>query len=196
MLLTTLTSLFFAAAALAQTPPGFTPNVTSTLQVKFGTKSVTPGLALTKAETAKIPTIGTSDEALNGTYIFFMIDLDVPGSLVGSTPGTRITNLHCLLTGFTSSTTSSAPTTSPSPFYTLITKDTSLKAYVGPAPPAENPPYAHKYVEILYAQPAGFKVPSSQTSAVSRGIGFNLTAFVRDAGLGAPVRGNWFTVTG
>ncbi|KAH7386414.1 phosphatidylethanolamine-binding protein [Cadophora sp. MPI-SDFR-AT-0126] len=191
MLFSTLTPLLFAVAAFAQTPPGFSPNVTSTLQVRFGSKSVTPGLALTKAETAKMPTIGMSDEALNGTYIFFMIDLDVPGSLVGGSPGTRVTNLHCLLTGFSSSTTSTNGNLFP-----LTTKDTSPKSYVAPAPPVENPPYAHKYVEVLYAQPAGFKVPSSQTGAVSRGIGFDLTAFVRDAGLGAPVRANWFSVTG
>ncbi|PVH77708.1 PEBP-like protein [Cadophora sp. DSE1049] len=190
MLFSALTPFVFAAVVFAQTPPNFSPNVTSTLQVKFGTKSVTPGMALTKAETAKIPTIGTSDEALNGTYIFFMIDLDVPGSLVGGAAGSRVTNLHCLLTGFTSSTMAT------NSLFTLTTKDTSPKAYVGPAPPVENPPYAHKYVEILYAQPAGFKVPSTQTSAVSRGIGFNLTAFVAEAKLAEPVRANWFSVTG
>ncbi|KAG4434614.1 hypothetical protein IFR05_009907 [Cadophora sp. M221] len=190
MLLILLAPIAFAATALAQTPPSFNPNVTSTLQVKFGSKSVTPGLALTKAETAKIPTIGTSDEALNGTYIFFMIDLDVPGSLVGGAAGSRVTNLHCLLTGFTSSTMAT------NSLYTLTTKDTSPKAYVGPAPPVENPPYAHKYVEILYPQPAGFKVPSTQTSAISKGIGFNLTTFVSEAKLGSPVRANWFSVTG
>ncbi|KAH7317808.1 phosphatidylethanolamine-binding protein [Rhexocercosporidium sp. MPI-PUGE-AT-0058] len=190
MLFSTIAYLFFAAIAVAQTPPNFSPNITSTLQVKFGSKSVTPGLALTKAETSKVPTIGTSDEALNETYIFFMIDLDVPGSLVGGAAGSRVTNLHCLLTGFTSSTMAT------NSMYTLTTKDTSPKAYVGPAPPAENPPYAHKYVEILYPQPAGFKVPSTQTSAISRGIGFNLTAFVSEAKLGSPVRANWFTVTG
>ncbi|KAL2065761.1 hypothetical protein VTL71DRAFT_3431 [Oculimacula yallundae] len=190
MKLSILTSLAFAATILAQTPPNFNPNVTSTLQVKFGSKYVTPGLSLTKAETAKVPTIGTSDADLNGTYIFFMIDLDVPGALVGGPAGTRVTNLHCLLTGFTS--TSKATNS----IYTLSTKDTSPKAYVGPGPPAETPPYAHKYVELLYAQPAGFKVPSTQTSAISKGIGFNLTSFVVDAKLGTPLLANWFTVTG
>ncbi|CZT46508.1 uncharacterized protein RSE6_06944 [Rhynchosporium secalis] len=109
--------------------------------------------------------MGTSDEALKGTYNFFVINLDVPGSFVGGAAGTRVTNLHCLLTGFTSATMAT------NGLYTLATKDTSLKACVGPGPPAETPPYAHKHVELLYAEPGGFKVPSAQISSISKGIG-------------------------
>ena len=61
-----------ASLASAQTPEGFTPAVTTKLDVTFGSKSVTPGLALTKAETAKLPTIGSSTP-LNGTYLLFVI---------------------------------------------------------------------------------------------------------------------------
>ncbi|CZS91837.1 uncharacterized protein RAG0_02379 [Rhynchosporium agropyri] len=93
--------------------------------------------------------MGTSDEALNGTYNFFVINLDVPGSFTGFTSATMATN----------------------GLYTLATKDTSLKACVGPGPPAETPAYAHKHVELLYAQPGGFKVPSAQISSISKGIG-------------------------
>lgn len=49
MLFTTFASLLFAAARYAQTPAGFSPTVTSTIQVKFGTKSLMPGLVLTNA---------------------------------------------------------------------------------------------------------------------------------------------------
>jgi hypothetical protein len=42
----------FATLASAQTPEGFTPAVTKTLGVTFGSKSVSPaGMALTKAGT-------------------------------------------------------------------------------------------------------------------------------------------------
>jgi hypothetical protein len=51
-------------------------------------------------------------------------------------------------------------------------------------------------VQLLFEQPAGFAVPSSQTAAVKKGIGFNITSFVADAKLAGPVRGNWFTVAG
>lgn len=72
-ILSSLASL--AALASAQTPPGFVPAVTTKLEVIFGTKSVTPGLALTKAETARIPTIGMTTP-LTGTYLFMVIGKD------------------------------------------------------------------------------------------------------------------------
>ncbi|CZT01928.1 hypothetical protein WAI453_007874 [Rhynchosporium graminicola] len=164
MLPSILALLVFSTTISAQTPLNFSPNVTTKLQVKFGSKSVTTGFALTKAETAKIPTMGTSDEALKGTYNFFVINLDAPGSFVGGAAGTRVTNLHCLLTGYTSATMAT------NSLYTLTNKDASVKAYVGAGPPAETPPYAHKNVELLYMQPEGFKVPSAQISSISNGI--------------------------
>jgi hypothetical protein len=96
MLFSAALSLLFAGVALAQTPPGYKPNATEHLEVRFGSKIVTPGMALKKEgkyqmhlmlahqhlefrreltflETQTIPTIGTTDAPLNGTYIFFMI---------------------------------------------------------------------------------------------------------------------------
>lgn len=73
--------------------------------------------------------------------------------------------------------------------------DTTPKPYIRPDPPAENPPYAHRYVELLYPQPDDFEVPASQISAINRGIGFNLTAFAMEAVLASPLKANWFTVT-
>ncbi len=62
------------SAQTAQTPPGFAPAVNAKLEIIFGSKAVaTPGQALTKAETAKQPTIGTADAALTGTYLWMMI---------------------------------------------------------------------------------------------------------------------------
>lgn len=49
MLYAAVASLFFAGAVLAETPSGFSPNVTAHLEVKYGSKVVTPGLALTKS---------------------------------------------------------------------------------------------------------------------------------------------------
>ena len=68
------TALLLAALATAQTPPGFSPTVNAKLELMFASKSVaTPGQALTKADTAKQPTLGTSDAALTGTYLWMMI---------------------------------------------------------------------------------------------------------------------------
>ena len=73
---------------------------------------------------------------------------------------------------------------------------TGPTSYIGPSPPAERPPYAHKYVEILYPQPAGFAVPASQRTVISQRMGFDMVKFATDAKLAEPVAANWFTVTG
>lgn len=69
-----LSALALASVSAAQTPAGFTPAVEQKLEVTFGTKSVTPGLALTKQETSRQPTIGLSIPA-NGTYLWMMIGM-------------------------------------------------------------------------------------------------------------------------
>lgn len=66
--------------------------------------------------------------------------------------------------------------------------------YVGPAPPRENPPHAHRYVSLLYETPAGFSVTRAQ---VGQTLGFDLARFVQAVGLeGSPVRAGYFNVTG
>ena len=50
MLSSTIFPLLLAGVALAQTPPGFYPNATGHLDVKFGTNTVDPpGEAFTKS---------------------------------------------------------------------------------------------------------------------------------------------------
>lgn len=71
-----VSALLLAGVSYAQTPAGFTPAVTDKLEVTFGSKNVaTGGQALTKAETARQPTIGISGTA-DGTYLWMLIDLD------------------------------------------------------------------------------------------------------------------------
>lgn len=65
--------------------------------------------------------------------------------------------------------------------------------YTGPAPPAENPPHAHRYVSLLYETAADFAVTRAQ---VGQTFGFDLAVFVGKVGLGAPVRAGYFNVTG
>jgi hypothetical protein len=67
---------------------------------------------------------------------------------------------------------------------------------MGPAPPAENPPYAHKYTHLFIPQPDGFKMASSSQQMISRGVGFNVTQFIADNKLSQPVVANWWKVTG
>ncbi|KAK3359658.1 phosphatidylethanolamine-binding protein [Lasiosphaeria hispida] len=176
------------AAAQAATPPGFSPEVKERLDVVFGTKVVTvPGTSLAKAETGKQPTIGTSDVALNGTYVWLLIDQDVPSNFQNPSAGARRTNLHALISGF------KATGQTVNGVFTLASSSTGPITYTGPAPPAENPPYAHRYVSLLYETTSTFTVSRTQ---VGQTFGFNLATFVTAAALGKPIRGSYFNVTG
>ncbi|KAK4189129.1 phosphatidylethanolamine-binding protein [Podospora australis] len=178
-----------SAQETSWTPAGFSPAVAAKLEVIYGTKaSTTPGTSYTKAETARQPTIGTSDAPLNGTYMWLLIDLDVPANFQNPSAGGRRTNLHALITGFKSSGQTV------NGVYTLTSTSTGPITYVGPSPPAENPPYPHKYVSLLYETPGGFTVTRAQ---VGQTFGFNLTTFLSTVKITeAPVRANYLTVTG
>lgn len=65
--------------------------------------------------------------------------------------------------------------------------------YVAPAPPAETPAHPHRYVNLLFETNATFSVPQSY---VQQTLGFDLANFLNKTGLGKPVAGNWFNVTG
>ena len=114
-------------------------------------------------------------------------DLDVPASFTNPSAGPRRTNLHAMVTGFKSTGQKTGDVN------TLASTATGPVRYVGPAPPAENPPYAHRYVNLVFETNATFTVPQSY---VQQTLGFDLPAFVKKTGLGPPVRGNWFNVTG
>ncbi|KIH91005.1 hypothetical protein SPBR_02021 [Sporothrix brasiliensis 5110] len=166
----------------AQTPDGFTPSVATHLDVTFGSKAVSPsGTSLAKEETAKLPTIGFAGANATETYLFVMIDLDVPSGT------TRNTLLHAMIQDFKVGSGGAT---------TLTSAATSPASYMGPAPPKENPAHPHHYVEVLFVQPAGFAVPASQASVVKSRIGFKLADFATAAHLGEPVAANYFMVTG
>ncbi|KXX74122.1 Phosphatidylethanolamine-binding protein 4 [Madurella mycetomatis] len=190
---TLIPALFLTGLASAQTPEGFAPEVTAKLDIIFGTKAVdTPGASFTRAETARQPIIGTSDAPLTGTYLWMMIDLDVPANFQNPSAGPRRTNLHALITGFTP-----AATATTDGVYVLNPPASSSAGpvpYVGPAPPPENPPHAHRYVSLLYETPADFSVSRTQ---VGQTFGFDLARFVEAVGLETPpVRAGYFNVTG
>jgi phosphatidylethanolamine-binding protein len=65
-----------------------------------------------------------------------------PGSLVGAGSG-RTTLLHAMLSGFKASMPPALNTTSTGP-----------ASYIGPSPPKETPPHPHKYIQLLFEQPA------------------------------------------
>ncbi|KAK4240934.1 phosphatidylethanolamine-binding protein 4 [Achaetomium macrosporum] len=191
---TIVSALLLAGVVSAQTPAGFVPEVKDKLEIIFGSKAVeTPGASFTRAETARQPTIGTSDAPLTGpSYLWMMIGK--PANFQNPSSGPRRTNLHALVTGFKPSESTTINTTGG--IYYPLTPPSGTSgpvSYVGPAPPAENPPHAHRYVSLLYETAAGFAVSRSQ---VGQTLGFNLAEFVGKVGLGTPVRAGYFNVTG
>ncbi|KAF8858629.1 PEBP-like protein [Acephala macrosclerotiorum] len=178
MLFLPLSSLLVAGVTLAQTPPGFSPNVTAHLDVIFPSTTITPGLQMQKAAVASMPTIGTQTE-LTGTYVYFMIDIDLPSITTGGPRGM-----------FKSAGTLKGTT------HVLTSKDTGPSSYFGTSPPSETPAHPHYYIELLFEQPANFAVPSVMKSQVSSRLNFNVTQFIDLAGLKDPVAANYFMVTG
>jgi phosphatidylethanolamine-binding protein len=108
-----------------------------------------------------------------------MLDIDVPQN------GSRTTLLHWM-----------APdvdlTSSPAKIAT-----TAGARYLQPNPPAGD--YPHRYVFLLFAQPNGFIFPTQfanidpPTTSTDR-VGFSLTAFAAQAGLGMPLSANYIRV--
>ncbi|CBX97120.1 hypothetical protein IAQ61_007940 [Plenodomus lingam] len=183
MKLTTIVpSFLLATLGLSQTTPaGFSPATNVTLDLYYGTAYISPGLIVRKSITQSAPKIGLTNTTLTGKYLLAMIDID------GSQNARQTTVLHALLSDFTPSGTTLNTTT------LLTTKSTSPSSYFGPAPPAGSPP-THRYVFLLHEQPAGFAVPAAHKQAVSSRFGIDWVAFMKDAGLGAPVAGNWLQV--
>ncbi|KAL2269014.1 hypothetical protein VTJ83DRAFT_3860 [Remersonia thermophila] len=192
---TVAAALLLAGLAAAQTPPGFVPEVNEKLEIVFGDKVVqTPGESLARAETARQPTLGTRDAPLAGeSYLWVMIDLDVPGNFQNPSSAPRRTNLHALITGLVPS---AAAHPDANGIYPLVPASPSPGpvAYVGPGPPPETPPHPHKYVSLLYETAPGFAVTREQVGPT---FGFDLAAFVERVGIAeAPVRAGYFNVTG
>ncbi|KAK4220936.1 PEBP-like protein [Podospora fimiseda] len=193
MRLITTTLLFFLSPLIsAQTPPGFTPSTDSPLLLTFGTKSLTtPGTNLTKSESSVRPTIGTASTLpQNNTYIYLMIDVDVPFNFQNpAAGGPRRTNLHALITGYKPSATANSQG-----IYELTSTSTGPIAYIGPGPPPETPLYAHKYVNLLFETEEGLDITRAQ---VGQTFGFDINVFLANVkGIGPLVAGNWIEVAG
>jgi phosphatidylethanolamine-binding protein len=103
----------------------------------------------------------------------------------GSTITGRQTLLHALIPGYTAS--SNGTLTSPN-------VASAPAPYIGPNPPAENPAFPHRYVELLYREPANFQVPASEANAIQTRRGFNMTTFVQATNLSTPIEANFFQV--
>jgi hypothetical protein len=116
------------------------------------------------------------------------IDMTKPDIDLQQSGGKRGTVLHALLQDFTPSGATQNGTS------VLTTKATGPSSYFGPAPPAETPKHPHNYVFLLHAQPEGFAVPAAHKQVVQSRMNIDWVKFMADAGLSAPVAGNYLQV--
>ncbi|KAF2203933.1 PEBP-like protein [Delitschia confertaspora ATCC 74209] len=187
-----LASIFLTCALLgvsqAQTPEGFTPSVNTKFDVLFNSTAVAiPGQQLKKSTTSSQPQLALNNVQSNSTFLFIMVDLDVPPSQ-GSTA--RRTLLHAMQTGFRPTAQQTSTSSS-----LLASTDVGPATYIGPSPPATDT-IPHRYVQLLFEQPEDLLVEASQFANTGARIGFDVNAFMQSNGLAEPVAGNFFTVDG
>lgn len=124
---------------------------------------------------------------MSATYMFVMLDLDVPPA-EGSTK--RRVLLHALNTGFkaTQQKISGSATL-------LASTEKGPAAYIPPGPPPTDT-IPHRYVQLLFQQPADLSVKASDFADTSARIGFDINAFMATNKVSAPMAGNFFMVDG
>lgn len=109
-----------------------------------------------------------------------MVDLDVPRN------NTRVQLLHWIATNVTLGPAASASNSTP-----LVIGNVPVP-YLQPSPPVGDVP--HSYTFVLFRQPANFSIPAQYSNLATMRLPFNVSQFVRDAGLGQPLAGNWIQV--
>jgi phosphatidylethanolamine-binding protein (PEBP) family uncharacterized protein len=121
------------------------------------------------------------------TYMFVMLDLDIPPAN-GSTK--RRTLLHCMNTGFktTGQQLSGAATL-------LATSEQGPAQYIPPGPPPTDT-IAHRYVQLLFQQPAGLSISAADFADTNNRFNFDVPSFMSKNGVSAPVAANFFKVDG
>jgi hypothetical protein len=121
------------------------------------------------------------------TYVFVMLDLDVPPAQRNTT---RRILLHAMETGFKPTQQRMANNT-----VLLTSTDTGPATYLPPGPPATDT-MAHRYVELLFAQPTTLNVQASDFADTQARFNFDIVSFGQQNGLGEPLAANFFTVDG
>jgi hypothetical protein len=124
---------------------------------------------------------------MSATYMFVMLDLDVPPA-EGSTE--RRVLLHAMNTGFkaTQQKISGSATL-------LASTEKGPAAYIPPGPPPTDT-IPHRYVQLLFQQPADLSVKASDFAETSARINFDIKAFMTKNKVDAPLAGNFFMVDG
>lgn len=134
------------------------------------------------------PRVG-AESALTGTYLLAIVDPDAP------TPSNNSISqyLHWLQPGLRFSTTRNTTANAFTP-YTATINAAATVPFTRPQPPPTSA--AHRYIALLYTQPANFSVPADFANfSASNRTKFNITRFASEAKLGNAVAANYFLVS-
>ncbi|KAI0720274.1 phosphatidylethanolamine-binding protein [Cerioporus squamosus] len=144
---------------------------------------VTPGLNLTREQTALRPTVSFTSNTTTfaqQTFVLAMVDPDAPTPQNPTVAQIR----HLLAPNITlnGSLASGA---------LLVNNSPAISDFQRPTPPAGSDP--HRYILLLFAQPSNFSsvVPGVVNSSTPIS-NFNISAFAEQLGLGSPLAGNFF----
>lgn len=116
-----------------------------------------------------------------------MLDLDVPPTQGNQT---RRVLLHALNTGFKATQQKINGTA-----VLLASPEKGPAMYLPPGPPATDT-VAHRYVQLLFKQPADLQVAQSEFADTQDRINFNIQSFASENKLSAPIAANFFRVDG
>lgn len=156
------------------------------LSVTFGSGTISTGDKLDQTAVASSPTL-TVTPASNATfasgqlYTIVMVDADIVGTDESTTQQTR----HWLVN-------SASLSTDAAPYAVNWTGSTSITDYAGPGPASGSG--SHRYVIVVYEQPATFSPPANLSQAGTPLSTMSLSGYVSESGLGNVVTANYFQV--
>ncbi|KAL0947213.1 hypothetical protein HGRIS_013331 [Hohenbuehelia grisea] len=170
---------FTAAGIVPSLLSTFNPSAVATLNFP-GVGDIKPGQSLTRAQVGPTPSVAitpaNSTVTLTGNFTLAMVD----AGPVGSDESQGVTR-HWLVNGATVADNKVANASA-----------VAITQYAGPAPPAGSGP--HRYVVILYEQPASFS-PPEEFSQPNIGVSvFDVNAYAQNSGLGNIVAATYITV--
>jgi len=161
----------------------FAPTAVFSLSFQGTDGVIEPGHAFTdKTKVAPTPNLTLTGGQYSADDLFTLAMIDA--GPVGSDETNGQTR-HWLVNGAT-------VTGDSAPYTVSIDKGTAITQYAGPAPPAGSGP--HRYVILLYTQPASFQAPDGLNTANVGVSVFDWPAYVQSSHLGDLVAGTYFTV--
>ncbi|BEI83122.1 hypothetical protein CcaverHIS002_0309900 [Cutaneotrichosporon cavernicola] len=167
----------FENAGLGSVFPSFAPE--AVLDASFGSSKVAIGQPVTQDTAGTRPelTVDAGDAFdASGNYSLLLVDANIVGWADSQ-------NLHWLTNGVTLSGNGTS-----TPDYTAAT---DIRSYAGPGPAAGSG--AHRYVLLMYRQPAQFTAPEGFSATIEDVIPFKVGDYATAAGLDL-VAANYFTV--